>query len=622
MYQRSIADPDAFWAGEAKDRVHWRRDFDTTSNVNLDKGHIEWFTGGELNVSENCIDRHCAERGDQVAILYEGDETDEGYEVTYTELLENVSRLANVLKDQGVQKGDVVTIYMPMTPYVAYAMLACARIGAVHSVVFAGFSAAALQARILTADCKTVITADEGMRGGKAIPLKSIVDDAIVGTNVSTVLVQSRTGSDAVAYNDATDIKLEPAMAKARPTCPPTIVNAEDPLFILYTSGSTGTPKGLMHTSGGYATYASMTHEHIFDYKEGDIYACVADAGWITGHTYVVYGPLLNGATTVMFESIPTYPDPGRYWEMVERLKINQFYTAPTALRLLIKSGNEWVDKYDLSSLKLLGTVGEPINPDAWNWYNEVVGKKNCTIVDTWWQTETGGIMMTPLPGDTDTKPGSCMRPFFGVEPVLLDPDMNVLEGDDQSGALCIKTTTPGMSRTVFGDHERFKSVYYENFPGFYETGDGAMRDADGHYWITGRVDDVLNVSGHRLGTAEIESALVDYEGCAEAAVVGFPHEIKGQGIYAYVTMKDDYTATDESIANMAAKVREIVGPFAKPDVIQLAPGLPKTRSGKIMRRVLRKIAADDYADLGDTSTLSDPAVVEDLISGRVELRK
>lgn len=619
-YKKSIEDPDGFWAAEANSLIKWQKDFEQTKRVDLNEGHIEWFVGGKLNVSENCIDRHLPEKGDKTAIIYEADEVEDGYTVTYNELHRQVSRFANVLKAHGVQKGDVVCLYMPMTPYLAYAMLACARIGAVHSVVFAGFSAQALQARILNANCKVVVTADEGVRSGKIIPLKQTVDEAVQGTDVETVLVQERTGNEKVVYGDK-DVKLQDAMAKARPVCPPTVVDSEDPLFILYTSGSTGTPKGLMHTSGGYSTFASLTHKEIFDYQEDDVYACVADAGWITGHTYVVYGPLLNGAKTVMFESIPTYPTPARYWDMVERLKINQFYTAPTAIRLLIKSGDEYALKHDLSSLKVLGTVGEPINPEAWNWYNEVVGKKKCTIVDTWWQTETGGVQMTPLPGDTDCKPGAAMRPFYGVEPVLMDKDSQIMEGNDVTGNLCLRQITPGMSRTIFGDHDRFKQVYYADYPGLYFTGDGAMRDADGDYWITGRVDDVINVSGHRLGTAEVESALVEYEGVAEAAVVGFPHPVKGQGIYAFVIMKDDYDQSDASVKNMEGKVREVVGPFAKPDTIQITPGLPKTRSGKIMRRVLRKVAANDLTDFGDTSTLAEPAVVDELIESAIALR-
>lgn len=509
-----------------------------------------------------------------------------------------------------------------MTPYAVYSMLACARIGAVHSIVFAGFSAEALRSRIVDCGCSVVITADEGLRGGKIINLKETVDLALEGCpDVTTVLVQQRTGNPKVAYGPL-DIKMEAAMSKERPSCPVEVMDSEDTLFLLYTSGSTGQPKGLQHTTGGYLTYASMTHEHIFGYEKGDMYCCAADVGWITGHTYVVYGPLLNGATTVLFESIPTYPDAGRYWDMVERLKIKQFYTSPTAIRLLIKCGSEFVEKYDRSTLEVLGSVGEPINPEAWNWYNDVVGDKRCTIVDTWWQTETGGIMISPHAGDLDNKPGAAMKPFYGVDPVLVDSDNNEIIGNPASGNLCLKQIVPGMSRSIFGDHARFKDVYYNPFPGYYFSGDGARRDEDGHIWITGRVDDVINVSGHRLGTAEIESALVGHPAVAEAAVVGFPHEIKGQGIYAYVTLKTGFKSNDDVIADFAKTVREIVGPFAKPDTIQIAPDLPKTRSGKIMRRILRKVAADDYDDLGDISTLADPSVVSDIIKEHNSITK
>lgn len=621
MYSESINQPDVFWAREARKRLTWRRDFDETSRINMNKGTIEWFLNGQLNMSEQCIDQHLKERGDQVAFIYEADEPNEGYNVTYNELYENVNRMANVLKSRGVSKGDTVCIYMPMTPYLAYTMLACARIGAVHSVVFAGFSAQALAARIQNCQSKVVVTADEGVRGGKIVPLKATVDEALGECpDVHTVLVQQRTSNEKTKYGPL-DIKLEEAMAKERPVCPPEVMDSEDPLFVLYTSGSTGAPKGLEHSVGGYATYASMTHQHIFDYKKGDIYACVADAGWITGHTYVVYGPLINGATTMLFESIPTYPTPSRYWEMVEKYKINQLYTAPTAIRLLIKCGDEHVKNYDLSSLRVLGTVGEPINPDAWNWYNDVAGKGNCTIVDTWWQTETGGIMMTPLPGDKDLKPGAAMRPFYGIKPILVDNENNELVGNNQAGNLCIQQVSPGMSRTIYGDHARFQDVYYKPFPGYYFSGDGARRDEDGHYWITGRVDDVINVSGHRLGTAEVESALVEHPGVAESAVVGFPHEIKGQGIYAYVTLKDEFDPSPQTRKELEGKVREIVGPFAKPDTIQFAPGLPKTRSGKIMRRILRKVASGDIEELGDTSTLADPSVVDELVETSKTLR-
>ena len=591
---------------------------------------INWFPGGKLNVSENCIDRHIADgRGDDVALIWEKDEPGSS-NVTYNELLENVSRLANVLKDHGVQKGDRVVIYMPMTPSIVYAMLACARIGAIHAIVFAGFSSTSLQDRIINGGAKMVITADEGLRGGKTIPLKQTVDEAVANCpDVETVLVQTRTGADVA--RGPKDVVMEDAMAAASPVCPVEYVDAADPLFLLYTSGSTGTPKGLQHSSGGYLSYASFTHERIFNYKRGDIYACVADAGWITGHSYVVYGPLANGATSVIFESIPTYPDAGRYWEMVERLKINQFYTAPTAIRLLIKSGESYVNKYDRSSLKVLGSVGEPINPEAWEWYNKVVGEEKCPIVDTWWQTETGGIMMTPLPEDHgNLKPGAATKPFFGVEPVLIDGDVNELEGNSQSGYLCFKQVSSSMTQTVYNDAERFKKVYFdvgacleldaprESYcPGLYFTGDGARRDEDGDWWITGRVDDVINVSGHRLGTAEVENALVEHESVAEAAVVGFPHEVKGQGVYAFVTLIDGVDYTDEIEVELKAVVSKLVGGFARPDMIQPAPGLPKTRSGKIMRRILGKVAANNVDDLGDTSTLNDPSVVDDLVSVR-----
>lgn len=525
-----------------------------------------------------------------------------------------------MLKDLGVKKGDRVCVYMPMTPHAVYAMLACARIGAVHSVVFAGFSADALRSRIVDCGCSVVLTADEGLRGGKVIKLKETVDEAVQGCpDVTAVVVQSRTGSADVAYGPL-DVRMEEAMAAANPDCPAEPMDSEDPLFLLYTSGSTGQPKGLQHTTAGYLTYASMTHQEIFGYEPGDVYACVADVGWITGHTYVVYGPLLNGATTVLFESIPTYPDAGRYWEMVERLKVKQFYTSPTAIRLLISKGDEYVTKYDRSSLEVLGSVGEPINSEAWKWYNDVVGEGNCTVVDTWWQTETGGVQITPLAGDTDLKPGAAMKPFFGVEPVLVDANNQVLEGNPQEGSLCLRTTAPGMSRTIFGDHNRFLDVYYNPFPGYYFSGDGARRDEDGHIWITGRVDDVINVSGHRLGTAEVESALGQHDAIAESAVVGFPHKIKGEGIYAYCILKDGYAESPELLDDLNATVRRVVGPFAKPDTIQVTTDLPKTRSGKIMRRILRKVAAGESDGFGDTSTLTDPSVVDSLVQRHSEI--
>jgi len=629
LYPASIKHPEEFWT-KVGERIQWQTAPEKAMDSDLAEANINWYPGGKLNVSENCIDRHIAAgRGDDVALIWEADEPG-STNVTYNELLENVSRLANVLKEHGVEKGDRVVIYMPMTPSIVYAMLACARIGAIHAIVFAGFSSTSLQDRIINGGAKMVITADEGLRGGKTIPLKQTVDEAVANCpDVETVLVQTRTGAD--VNMGPKDVVMETAMAAASPECPIEYVDAADPLFLLYTSGSTGTPKGLQHSSGGYLSYASFTHERIFDYKRGDVYACVADAGWITGHSYVVYGPLANGATSVIFESIPTYPDAGRYWEMVERLKINQFYTAPTAIRLLIKSGEDYVKKYDRSSLKVLGSVGEPINPEAWEWYNKVVGEEKCPIVDTWWQTETGGIMMTPLPEDHgNLKPGAATKPFFGVEPVLIDGDVNELEGDNQSGYLCFKQISSSMTQTVYNDKERFKKVYFdvgacleldppqESYcPGLYFTGDGARRDEDGDWWITGRVDDVINVSGHRLGTAEVENALVEHESVAEAAVVGFPHEVKGQGVYAFVTLIDGVEYTDEIEVELKAVVSKLVGGFARPDMIQSAPGLPKTRSGKIMRRILGKVAANQVDDLGDTSTLNDPSVVDDLVAVR-----
>ncbi|MEM8760080.1 MAG: acetate--CoA ligase, partial [Pseudomonadota bacterium] len=579
---------------------------------------IKWFEDGELNVSANCIDRHLAERGDDIAILFEGDEPGNHEHITYKKLHEEVCRFANVLKELGVEKGDRVVLYMPMIPAAAYSMLACARIGAIHSVVFGGFSPDALADRVNGCDAKVVITADEGPRGGRKTPLKGNVDKAMAkcGGDVKVLMV-TRTGAD-VAMRDGRDVRYEDLAANVPAECEPVPVNAEHPLFILYTSGSTGKPKGVVHTSGGYLVYASMTHEYVFDYKRGDIFWCTADVGWVTGHSYIVYGPLANGATSLMFEGVPTYPDAGRCWQVCETHKVTQFYTAPTAIRALMGQGDDFVTKYDLSSLRILGTVGEPINPEAWRWYNDVVGKGRCPIVDTWWQTETGGHLITPLPGAIDAKPGSATMPFFGVQPVVLDPQGGtVVEGNGVEGVLAIADSWPAQMRTVWGDHDRFVSTYFEQYKGYYFSGDGCRRDEDGYYWITGRVDDVINVSGHRMGTAEVESALVSHPAVSEAAVVGYPHEVKGQGIYCYVTLMSNAEPTAELLKELQAHVRNEIGPIAKPDVIQWAPGLPKTRSGKIMRRILRKIAENDTGSLGDTSTLADPAVVDDLIENR-----
>lgn len=617
LYQKSISDPNAFWAEQAKSNLVWSKDFDSVNTSDLAKGEISWFKGGQLNVSENCIDRHLPNRAEQTAILFEGDEPGDVRHITYKELHEQVCKLANVLKGLGVQKGDRIAIYMPMIPEAAYAMLACARIGAVHSVVFAGFSAEALRDRINDSNCKLVLTADEGKRGKKTVPLKITVDKAIASCpSIEKVVMYRHTNSD-VPFNAEKDLDMAEAMSQADAVCAPVPVESEDNLFLLYTSGSTGKPKGIAHCSAGYLLYASLTHRYIFDYREGDIYACVADIGWVTGHSYVIYGPLCNGATTVMFESIPTYPDAGRYWDMVERLKITQFYTAPTAIRAIAKEGDDFVTKYDRSSLRVLGSVGEPINPEVWKWYYEVVGNSNCNIVDTWWQTETGGIMITPLPGATPTKPGSATFPFFGIEPVILDDKGNEIEGNDVSGLLAIKSAWPSMARTIYGDHERFMQTYLTAFPGYYFTGDGCRRDEDGYYWITGRVDDVINVSGHRMGTAEVESALVQHKACAEAAVVGFPHDIKGQGIFAYVILNDGFEESADLVKELRNEVRSVIGPIATPDHILLTPGLPKTRSGKIMRRILRKVASQETDQLGDISTLADPSIVETLIEKR-----
>ena len=622
MYMRSVENPEAFWEEQARDRLLWQKEFTKVKNVSYSHPDvsIKWFEDGVLNVSENCVDRHLEKKSEEVAILWEGDEPGVSKKITYRELYENVCRFGNVLKDRGIKKGDRVILYIPMVPEAAYAMLACARVGAIHSVVFAGFSPEALASRIIDCGAKAVITANEAPRGGKQTPLKKNVDEAldIAGDIISLVL---RRTSAEVSMKEGRDFWLNDLMDEASTVCPPEAMNAEDPLFILYTSGSTGKPKGVLHSTAGYILYASMTHKFVFDYNDGDIYWCTADVGWVTGHSYIVYGPLANGATTLMFEGVPTYPDASRFWQICEKYKVNQFYTAPTAIRALMGLGDEFVNKNDLSSIRILGTVGEPINPEAWEWYNRVVGKSNCPIVDTWWQTETGGILITPLPGATTTKPGSATLPFFGIQPVVLDPSSGEEISDEEcEGVLAIKDSWPGQMRTVFGDHDRFVSTYFNDYKGYYFTGDGCRRDKDGYYWITGRVDDVLNVSGHRMGTAEIESALVAHPKVNESAVVGFPHPIKGQGIYAYVSLMSGEKSSDELLKELQNWVRKEIGPIAKPDIIQFSPGLPKTRSGKIMRRILRKIAEDDFSNLGDTSTLAEPAVVDDLISNRKKL--
>lgn len=621
LYKRSVDDPEGFWADEARARLDWEREFDLVRDCDFPTGTVAWFLGGKLNVCYNCVDRHTADRGDAPAIIWEGDQPDEVRRITYIELLQAVSRMANVLLHHGVRRGDRVAIYLPMVPEAAMAMLACARIGAVHTVVFAGFSADALRDRIIDAKAAAVITADQGLRGGKVIPLKRIVDEAVMAApSVRNVFVTKRTGTK-VPFFPPRDVDMDEAMEAQRPYCPPESMDAEDTLFLLYTSGSTGKPKGIAHASAGYLLYTAMTHRYVFDYRDGDVYACVADVGWITGHSYVVYGPLANGATTFMFESTPVYPDPGRYWDMVERHRITQFYTAPTALRTVARESDDWVRKYDRSSLRVLGTVGEPINPDTWEWYYRTVGEERCAIVDTWWQTETGGIMITPMPGATAAKPGSATLPFFGIQPVLLDNEGNEVEGKGVSGLLAVKEAWPSMARTIQNDHGRFLETYLKPYEGYYFTGDGARRDEDGYYWITGRVDDVINVSGHRMGTAEVESALVNHPACAEAAVVGFPHAIKGQGIFAYVVLSEGWEHNAETVGELRGEARRHIGPIATPDHVLIADALPKTRSGKIMRRILRKIAAKDTATIGDTSTLADPEVVSRLIEAREGLQ-
>jgi len=617
MYEQSISDPAGFWAEQAEKFLSWDKTWDTVLDWDYSKGHIRWFEGGKLNACYNCVDRHLETRGDQTALIWEGDDPADDDRITYNELHKNVCRMANVLKSRNVKKGDRVCIYMPMIPEAVYAMLACARIGAVHSVVFGGFSPESIKDRILDSDCQTVITADEGMRGGKPVPLKANVDEALQSCpNVHSVIIVRRTAAG-IGWHEGRDIWYHEAAAGVATDCPAEQMDAEDPLFILYTSGSTGKPKGVLHTTGGYLLYAAITHKYVFDYHDGDIYWCTADVGWVTGHSYIVYGPLCNGAISLVFEGVPTYPDASRFWQVCDKHKVNTFYTAPTALRALMRMGDEPVNKTSRGSLRLLGTVGEPINPEAWEWYYHSVGNARCPIVDTWWQTETGGHMITGVPGAVTMKPGSATRPFFGVIPAIVDNEGNTLEGAAE-GNLVITQPWPGQMRTVYGDHQRFIDTYFSAFPGKYFTGDGARRDADGDYWITGRVDDVLIVSGHNLGTAELESALVLHDSVAEAAIVGYPHDIKGQGIYAYVTLINGVEPTEELRKELVGHVRKEIGPIATPDIIQWAPGLPKTRSGKIMRRILRKIAANEMDSLGDTSTLADPGVVDDLIENRL----
>ena len=616
MYQESVESPDSFWEKQAAEFLDWSVKWEQVYSADFSKGHSTWFLGGKLNVTANCIDRHLDNRGDQTAIIWEGDDPSEHKKISYKELHEHVSKMGNVLRHRNVKKGDRVCIYMPMIPEAAYAMLACARIGAVHSVVFGGFSPEALKDRILDSDCQVIITADEGYRGGKTVPLKENTDKALESCpRVHTCLVIQRTSGD-IDWLEGRDVWYHDASNNVSSECHPEIMDSEDPLFILYTSGSTGKPKGVMHTTAGYLLMSAMSHKYTFDYKEGDIYWCTADVGWITGHSYIVYGPLCNGGTTLMFEGVPTYPDASRFWQVIDKHKVNQFYTAPTAIRALMGAGDSYVEKTSRESLKLLGTVGEPINPEAWEWYHRVVGDSRCPIVDTWWQTETGAHMLTPLPGVTELKPGSATHPFFGVQPILLDSEGSEIKGEGE-GLLMIKASWPSQIRSVYGDHQRCVDTYFSPYPGYYFTGDGAKRDADGYYWITGRVDDVLNVSGHRMGTAEVESALVLHNKISEAAVVGCPHEIKGQGIYCFVTPMAGIDPDEQLRLELIALCVQEIGPIAKPDFIQWAPGLPKTRSGKIMRRILRKVAANELDNLGDTSTLADPSVVDQLIINR-----
>ncbi|WP_374087255.1 acetate--CoA ligase [Methylomicrobium lacus] len=617
LYQRSLAEPEAFWAEQAERFLNWDRRWDRVSDYDFETANIRWFEGGRLNVSVNCLDRHLETRGDQVAIIWEGDDPAQDKKLTYRELYDQVCRFANVLKAQGVEKGDRVCIYLPMIMEAAVAMLACTRIGAVHSVVFGGFSAEALKDRILDCGCKYLVCADEGYRGGKVVPIKANVDKAAEHCPLLEKIIVVQNSGGKIAWQEGRDLWYHEAMAAASADCPPVPMDAEDPLFILYTSGSTGKPKGMLHTTGGYLLYAAITHKYVFDYQDGDIYWCTADIGWVTGHSYVIYGPLCNGATTLMFEGIPTYPGPDRFWRVVDKHKVNIFYTAPTAIRALMAQGDHYVTETSRQSLRILGSVGEPINPEAWEWYYHVVGDGSRPIMDTWWQTETGGILITPLPGAIDLKPGSATLPFFGIKPEILDANNQILEGECE-GVLVIARSWPGQSRGIYGDHQLFIDTYFSKAPGFYYSGDGAKRDADGYYWITGRIDDVINVSGHRMGTAEIESALVLHELVAEAAVVGYPHHIKGQGIYAYVTLNAGVEPSEQLRKELDDLVRKEIGPIAHPDIIQWAPSLPKTRSGKIMRRILRKVAAGELDNLGDTSTLADPSVVQNIIDHRI----